>query len=405
MELTPRFHRGLLEIPVHHVRGGTSTGIVLDERRMPAPHALRAEIIRNIMGVPLAGNAPGNRQLTGLGRGVSTSNKVFLIGPPTRSSADIDSTLAQLAADKSAIDWSVNCGNMTAALPIVAVEIGLLKPRPGENRIRIHNTNTAVITEARLEMPEPGRPLVADTEIPGVLGAWPGVSLSLDAPAGAVTGRLFPTGARTDVVRGIEVSCVDVATLMVIVRASDVGLTGEEPPDALEADAALRALLRPLWVAAGLKMGLAKDGSRMTPEDLADSETIPKVCLIAPPDPRRAADANVTARYFTPQTCHRAMAVTGGACLAAACLIEGTVAHGTAAGLDALGSAAREHRVRIANPAGVIEVAITGRSGDAPEISAASYMRSAQILMRGHVPLYNASQAVRSHYEDMRSAA
>ncbi len=403
----PRFLNGLLEMPVHHVRGGTSTGIVLDDRCLPGPIELREEVIRAVMGVPATGEAPGNRQLTGLGRGVSTSNKVFIIARPSGPGADFDSTLAQLAFDKSAIDWSVNCGNMTAALPFVAYEIGLL-PRPqGPARVRIRNRNTGVVTEARLKMPAAGRAPEADTEIAGVLGAWPGVSLSLNAPAGATTGRLFPTSARIETIGGFEVSCVDFAMPMVIVRASDFGRSADEAPERLEADGALKTAMRRLWVEAGQKMGLTRDGRPMTAEELAVSETVPKVCLIAAPDEREAARGiNVRARYFTPQTCHRSMAVTGGSCLAAAALIGGTLASEVAVGLRTLGAEPAEHSVGIGNPAGVLEARIAGCERAAgPDIAAASYMRSAQILLRGHTPLYNASPQLLAHYREALQAA
>ncbi len=407
LDLTARFLNGLVEIPVHHVRGGTSTGIVLDERCLPGPLELREEVIRAIMGVPPRGQMPGNRQLTGLGRMLSTSNKVFIIGPPTRPDADIDSTLAQLAADKSAIDWSVNCGNMSAVLPFVALETGLVAPRRGPVRMRIHNRNTGTVVEARLRMPAPGDALVSDTEIPGVPGVWPGVWLSLDSPTGTKTGKLFPTGTRKQTIDGIEVSCVDFAMPMVIVRASDFGRTAEEPPELLEADTALVSAMRRLWVAAGLRMGLTRNGRPMTAEELAVSETVPKICLIARPDDRQVARGiNVRARYFTPQTCHRSMAVTGGACLAAAALISGTLANEVAAGLQGLGKASAEHAVGIGNPAGALEARITGHArAGAIDIQAVSYVRNAQILLRGHTPLYNASPDLVAYYRGILRAA
>jgi len=116
----PRLVNGVLELPVYHMRGGTSTGVVLWHEHLPAELALREEAIRCIMGVPPAGEVKGNRQTTGLGRGPSTSNKVFIVDRSPTADADITSTLAQLAADKSAIDWSVNCGNMSAALTMYA---------------------------------------------------------------------------------------------------------------------------------------------------------------------------------------------------------------------------------------------------------------------------------------------
>ena len=398
--LAPRFAGGTLEIPVWHARGGTSTGIVLLAGHLPPSVGLREEVIRNVMGVPLAGEVPGNRQITGLGRGITTSNKVFVLDASERDGFDLESTLAQLAAGKAAIDWSVNCGNMTAALPLVAFEAGLAAPAPGRNRLRILNTNTGIAADATIEMPLPGAPLAPDTEMPGVMGRWPGVALSLVDPVGSKTGKLFPTGARRDVFEGIEVSCLDFAMPMAIARAADLGVGADEAPEELEKDPALRARMQPLWVAAGLAMGLERDGRRMTAQELAVSETMPKICLIAAPDAAEAASgAHIRARYFTPQTCHRTMAVTGGSCLAAATLIPGTVAHDVAAGLEPLGPETGEREVGIGNPAGVLGAVIRGaRDGGDVRIESAAYKRSAQILIRGHTPIYRASPELTAHY-------
>ncbi len=398
--LAPRFVAGTLEIPVWHARGGTSTGIVLLAEQLPGSTALREEVIRNVMGVPLSGEEPGNRQITGLGRGITTSNKVFVLDTSERPGFDLESTLAQLAAGKAAIDWSVNCGNMSASLPLVAFEAGLAAPRAGRNSLKIYNTNTGIAADAVIEMPGLGAPLHPDTEMPGVMGRWPGIALSLVDPVGSKTGKLFPTGARRETILGVEVSCLDFAMPMVIARAEDLGCRADEPPEQMERDPDLREKMQPLWVAAGLAMGLERDGRRMTADELAVSETVPKMCLIAPPTQAEAErGAHVRARYFTPQTCHRSMAVTGGSCLAAASLIPGTVAHDVAAGLEALGSQPEERVVGIGNPAGVLRAAIHGSSdGEEVAISSASYMRSAQILIRGHTPIYHASPELIAHY-------
>ena len=208
------------------------------------------------MGVALEGQVGRNAQITGLGRGIPQSCKVFIVGASVRDDADIQSTLAQLAPTKSEIDWSVNCGNMSAALPVFAAQVGLVSLLPGTNRIRIFNTNTGVVTHALVEMPEPEQPVASETEIPGVMGHWPGVQLALLEPAGAKTGALLPTGNSTDTIDGIEVSCVDLAVPMVIVRADDLGRTASESPEELDADPALKARLQKLLVEAGMKMGL-----------------------------------------------------------------------------------------------------------------------------------------------------
>lgn len=388
-DFVPRLTRGVVEWPVYSMRGGTSTGIVLWEGHLPTDLALREEAIRWIMGVPQHGVAPGNKQTTGLGRGPTTSNKVFIVNRAADAGADLTSTLAQLAADKAAIDWSVNCGNMSAALPMYALDTGLVAPAHGRTVIRIYNTNTRVTTDATVNTPD-GTPVIpADAEIPGVLGRFPGVELALRNPVGSKTGKLLPTGNLVDRCAGVEVSCVDVAMPSVILRAADVDRTGCESVEELARDAALKARLRDIWVEAGLKIGFSKkDGTPWTADELAASETVPKVCLVAP----GTDGAHITARYFTPQTPHNSLAVTGGCCLAVACLLPGTVAHAVATGLPPLGATLRETVVALRNPAGVLRARVTGAlDGGVATIPTAAYERSAQIFMRGHFPIYNAS--------------
>ena len=126
---SPRLRGGVIEFPVHHVRGGTSTGLVISEHWAPREQELREELLRHLMGLPLDGTRAGNKQITGLGRIVPTGNKVFFARmEPTGNGRRIVSTFAQLAADKAAVDWSVNCGNMSAALPLWALDTGQVEP-------------------------------------------------------------------------------------------------------------------------------------------------------------------------------------------------------------------------------------------------------------------------------------
>jgi 2-methylaconitate cis-trans-isomerase PrpF len=389
-EFRPRLRTGYLEFPVHHMRGGTSTGLVLWERFLPDDVTLREELLRHLMGVPLTGRRPGNRQITGLGRGPATSNKVFLADMEgSGDAARLVSTLAQLAGEHGEVDWSVNCGNMSAALPLWALDTGLVRPAEAGNcDIGIRNTNTGVVTTARM-MREAGGGL-AMAEIPGVDGAFPSVDLFLHDPVGAKTGQLLPTGVAEDQVAGHRVSCVDVAVPMVIAEAAAFGKTAHEPMPELEADRSFMDALREVWVAAGLRMGLKRrDGQPMTVAELERSETIPKVCIVGVPQ----AGGNIAVRYFTPQTGHASMAVSGGCCLAAAALIPGTVAHRVAQGLASPGSSFAEIEVGIENPAGILDAAVVARDeGGQLAIRSAAYRRSAQILLRGHVPLYRASR-------------
>ena len=118
-ELSVRRSAAGFDVPVHHMRGGTSTGVVLWTRFVPEGRPEREELVRRIMGLPLSGQVAQNRQTTGLGRGTPTSNKIFFAGlEATPAGPRLVSELAQAAARTAAIDWSVNCGNMSAALQL-----------------------------------------------------------------------------------------------------------------------------------------------------------------------------------------------------------------------------------------------------------------------------------------------
>lgn len=380
-----------IEFPVHHMRGGTSTGLVLWEDHLPPENELREELLRHLMGVPIAGELRGNRQITGLGRGPATSNKVFLVNVIDPDRAEIRCTLAQLASDHGNIDWSVNCGNMSAAIPLWAYDVGLWTTRSDQQyECYIFNTNTNVHSTARLSADDRGLSLAT---IPGVDGAFPAVDLFILDPIGAKTGQLLPTGQVVEQIHGYTISCVDVAVPMVIADATQFGKTAHEPIAELQADADFMAKFHEIWVAAGLRMGLRKrDGNLMTESEIRDSETIPKACIVGRPQ----KGGNISVRYFTPQQPHSSMAVSGACCLSAAALIPGSVAHNVAEGLPKLSQTPAEIVVGVENPAGILEATIDARSTDGHlQISEAAYRRNAQIIARGHVPLYRASSALR----------
>lgn len=387
----PRLRHGVWEFPVHHMRGGTSTGLVIWEPAAPADDELREELLRHLMGIPLEGERPGNKQTTGLGRGPATSNKVFFAQlEHSDAGPRLVSTLAQLAADHGRIDWSVNCGNMSSALQLWALDSELVEHcATGAHELAIRNTNTGVLTTSRMFVQDDGG--FATAEIPGVMGRHPAVDLFLHQPAGAKTGALLPTGNAVDTIAGVRVSCVDVAVPMVIVRAADMGKTGHESVAELAADADFLQRLKAVWVEAGLKMQLRrKNGSLMSAADIAQSETVPKVCIIG----AARAGADLAVRYFTPQTVHASLAVSGGCCLAAATLVAGSVAHELAP--KSATPVQGEVKVDIENPAGILSTTVVASmEGQALRIASAAYQRSAQVLLKGHVPLYAASPALR----------
>lgn len=400
MSFSPRLHHGIVELPVVHVRGGTSTGVILAASHLPSAPALRDEALCLLMGA--RPGAAATRQSSGLGRGYPTSNKVFLVEKADGDGADLETTLAQLAADRREIDWRVTCGNLTAALPLYALDRGLVEPTDPLTTVRIFNTNTNGRMHAVVRTPGGALPIPADTEIPGVVGHFPGVELSWLEPGGQKTGALLPTGRPVDAPKaldGLDISCVDAAVPMVIIRAQDVGKTARETPQELDDDAELKARLDRIRVEAGLAMGLRNpDGSTMSAEQIQGSETMPKICLIAPGD----ASCRLHVRYFTPQKAHRTLAVSGGSCLAAACLIPDTLAHRLSSDGPQLKSRDALYEVTLGHPAGVLTARVRAqlRFGVA-EIHSIGYTRSAQILMRGFVPLYGASPELYETFENL----
>jgi 4-oxalomesaconate tautomerase len=145
-------------------------------------------------------------------------------------------------------------------------------------------------------------------------------------------------------------------------------------------------------VQAGLAMQLKRKGAPMTADDLATSQTIPKVCLVSPP----TQGGHISVRYFTPQESHASLAVTGGCCLAAACLIPGTTAQTTAKGLEPLGSQDTERAVAMENPAGILRARVFGRQNADGGFAFpwVAYERSAQLYMDGFFRIYQPSDSL-----------
>ena len=370
------------EVPLFYMRGGTSTGVVLNKSDLPDNNKERDDLLRKIMGVPQAETVyPNQSQITGLGRGSPTSNKLFILEVIDKERRIIKSTLAQFAAGKSSIDWSVNCGNMSSAIPLYLVENKLVNLSDGSNRIEIHNTNTGKSSYAYIKTQ--GNQIVDFATIPGVSGLYPAVTLELDDPVGAKTGKLFPTGNKRDIIDGIEVSCVDVNVPMVIAYAKDLGKSAYESLEELNADTNLMTRLRKIWTLAGIKMKLSDtQGELLTKEQLENSETMPKICLISPS--RNGQDINT--RYFTPQKPHDSLAVSGGGCLAAACVLKGTIAHELMTEQIVRDLTQKTQVINIENPAGVLDIELIMEKENIKKIL---YKRNAQILVKGTSVIYS----------------
>src|SRR6267378_7214190 len=240
-----------------YMRGGTSRCLVFHEGDLPAAGPERDYILLAALGSP----DPYGRQLDGLGGGISSLSKACIIGPTSRPGADVDYTFAQVEVGKPVVDYKGNCGNCSSSVGPFAIDERLVKWTEGETLVRIHNTNTKKVIVAHVPVRDGEAVVEGDFELAGVAGHGARIALDFLDPGGAGTGRLLPTGRPRDVVAGVEVSCVDATNAVVFVRARDLGLTGTETPQAIDADHDLSARLEKLRVEAAARIGMPGSAS------------------------------------------------------------------------------------------------------------------------------------------------
>jgi 2-methylaconitate cis-trans-isomerase PrpF len=347
----------LIRIPCVLMRGGTSKGPYFIASDLPAQVEARDRVLVSAMG---AGNL---LEIDGIGGGHPLTSKVAIVSPSRVPGADVDYLFAQVRVEQRLVDTSPNCGNMIAGVGPFAIEAGMVSAQDGETRVRIFNVNTGKLIEAKVATP--GRQVVYDgnASIDGVPGTAAPIHLAFLGAAGSKTGKLLPTGRPLDLVDGIEVSCVDAAMPVVLIRASDLGKTGYETPAEFSADREFMRRLEALRIEAGKLMGIP---------DAAD-RVIPKPVLIAPP----AKGGTISARYFMPHSCHAALAITGSVAVATAAVTLGTLAH------TIVGDHALPVMFGIEHPSGSLEVTLDHHP-DYVE-PAAYVVRTARRLFEGHV--------------------
>ena len=348
-------------VPCMVIRGGTSRGPYFRLEDLPKDPAQRDRFLLAAMG------SPDPRQIDGLGGADTLTSKVAIVSPSKRPDADVDYLFAQVSVDKPIVDVEPSCGNMLSGVAPFAIERGMVKAKDGETRVIVFNVNTNSRIECIVQTPGGEIQYDGDASIDGVPGTAAPIRLSFMDIVGSKTGSLLPTGNARDVIDGVEVTLVDVAMPMMIIRAADFGKTGYESPAELDADRAFFARIEAIRRQAGRLMGLG---------DVAD-KVIPKVGMIAPP----RAGGTVAARYFVPHKTHAAFAVTGSMCLASCTVLKGSVADGIAEPPPG-----DDREILIEHPTGVIDVAlITRGEGPAMEVVSGGAVRTARKIMDGTV--------------------
>jgi 4-oxalomesaconate tautomerase len=293
-------------IPCVIMRGGTSRGPYFLLSDLPSDVSQRDAVLLAVMG------SPHQYQVDGIGGSISLTSKVAIVSRSKRPGVDVDYLFAQVSVTEALVDTKPNCGNMLVGVGPFAIEAGLVRAQHPETPVRIYNVNTKAVVEAIVQTPNGEVSYDGDAAIDGVAGTAAPVKINFESSIGSVTGKLLPTGKPLDVIDGIDVSCVDVAMPVVLMRADQLGKTGHESAAELDADKALMERMEGIRRKAGVLMGMG-DVSKLV---------VPKMALLS--KPRKGG--TITSRFFVPDACHKAHAVTGTVCVASACAITGTVA-------------------------------------------------------------------------------
>lgn len=347
-------------IPSIFMRGGTSRGPFFRAADLPTDARTRDRVLLAIMGSPDA------RQIDGLGGADPLTSKVGIVRPGTREGVDLEFLFAQVSVKEALVDTTPNCGNMLAAVVPFAIESGMIAARGDLTTLRVLTENTGTLSDIEVRTPGGRVEYAGDARIDGVPGTAAPVNIRFLDTAGSVCGALLPTGRLVDRFDGVDVTCIDNGMPVVIMAAQELGVTGYEPRDALNANVALKQRIESIRLQAGPAMRLG---------DVA-KKVVPKMCLVAPP----SGDGHLTTRTFIPHDCHSAVGVLGAVTVATAAVMPGTVANRLARVPDG-----GRKRFSVQHPSGEFTVTLTMDPRNPADVESASLLRTARMIMRGEV--------------------
>ena len=370
-------------IPAMIIRGGTSKGVYLLKSDLPEECEKWDAILLKMMG------SPDKKQIDGLGGSQSVTSKVAIINKSERADADVDYTFAQVSVDKPIVSYKGNCGNISSGVGPFAIEKGLVDVKEKTTPVRIYNTNTGKMIVADVKTQNGEVVYDGDFSIAGVPGTASPIRLKFVDPAGTMGKGLLPTGQAVDVLEipefgTVEVSIIDAANPLVFARAKDLGLTGKELPDELNADSEKLELLEKVRGMAAVKLGLIDDYTKSAWE----TPGIPKMTFVAEPENYanmegkeiKKEEIDLLSRMMSMQKTHPSYAMTGAMCTAAAVVVKGSIVNQVCA--DDIDT----QFIRIGHPGGILECGVDYRKSDEKlDIQDTFGFRTANLIMDGTV--------------------
>jgi 4-oxalomesaconate tautomerase len=348
-------------IPCLMMRGGTSKGAYFLSSDLPADVATRDRVLLAAMGSPDA------RQIDGIGGADPLTSKVAVVSRSQRPGIDVDYLFLQVWVDKAEVGTAQNCGNILAGVGPFAIERGLVAATGDTTRVAIFMVNSSQTVIATVQTPGGMPRYDGDAQIDGVPGTAAPIPLSFAGTAGSTCGALLPTGRPVDTVNGVEVTCIDNGMPVVVMRASDVGRTGYETREALDADVELKARIEAIRLAVGPMMNLG---------DVTD-KTVPKMIMVAPP----REGGVIATRSFIPHRAHATIGVFAALSVATACVLG----EGPARSVAVLPDGASK-RMLVEHPTGASPILIgVGERDGVLSVTEAAQISTARALFDGHV--------------------
>ncbi|TDY22804.1 2-methylaconitate cis-trans isomerase [Paraburkholderia sp. BL6665CI2N2] len=383
-----------IKIPATYMRGGTSKGVFFRLQDLPeaaqVPGAARDALLMRVIGSP----DPYGKQIDGMGGATSSTSKTVIIAKSSRPDHDVDYLFGQVSIDKAFIDWTGNCGNLSAAVGPFAISAGLVDPsripRDGVAVVRIWQANIGKTIIAHVPMTDGAVQETGAFELDGVTFPAAEVQLEFMDPAAeeeGAGGSMFPTGNLVDDldvpgVGTLKATMINAGIPTIFVDAESIGYKGTELQDAINSDAKALTMFETIRAHGALRMGLIKNL-----DEIATRQHTPKVAFVAKPAAYVASsgkqigagDVDLLVRAMSMGKLHHAMMGTAAVAIGTAAAISGTLVN------LAAGGGARES-VRFGHPSGTLRVgAEASERGGEWTVTKAIMSRSARVLMEGWV--------------------
>ncbi|CAN7458922.1 2-methylaconitate cis-trans isomerase PrpF [Rhizobacter sp. LjRoot28] len=387
-------HAPQIRIPATYLRGGTSKGVFFRLQDLPAaaqvPGAARDALLLRVIGSP----DPYGKQIDGMGGATSSTSKTVIVSRSERSGHDVDYLFGQVSIDGPFVDWSGNCGNLSAAVGPFAIASGLIDasriPRDGVATVRIWQANIGKTIIAHVPMTGGAVQETGDFELDGVTFPAAEVQLEFMDPAAdeeGAGGSMFPTGNLVDEldvpgIGRVRATLINAGIPTIFVDAAAIGYTGTELQDAINGDLNALQQFEVLRAHGAVRMGLIKDVS-----EAARRQHTPKVAFVAPPASYTASsgrtvaaeDIDLLVRAMSMGKLHHAMMGTCAVAIGTAAAIPGTLVNLAAGG-------GKREAVRFGHPSGTLRVGAKATQVNGQwQVTKALMSRSARVLMEGFV--------------------